>query len=89
MRRSTLVTLIAFAVLAAFLLYNTISSQRAECSVVIEFQGQRNSAVASGATPEAAAREAQTAACGPMASGMNEAIACGNARPVKKECRTL
>ena len=89
MRRSTIVTLVAFAVFAAFLLYSTLSSQRVECSVVVEFQGGRNSAVASGATPEAAEREARTAACGPMARGMNESIACSNTPPVQKQCRTL
>ena len=89
MRRSTVVTLIAFAVFAAILLYNTLSSQRVECSVVVEFQGRSNSAVASGATEEAAEREARTAACGPIASGMNESIACGNTPPVQKQCRTL
>ena len=89
MRRSTVVILLVFAVFAAFLLYNTLSSQRVECSVVVEFQGQRNSAVASGATAEAAEREARTAACGPMARGMNESIACSKSPPVQKQCRPL
>jgi hypothetical protein len=89
MRRSTIVTLLAFAVFVAILLYNTLSSQRVECSVAVEFQGRSNSAVASGANPAAAEREARTAACGPIASGMNESIACSNTPPVEKQCRTL
>ncbi len=89
MRRSTVVTLLALAAFAALLLYNTLSSQRVECRVLVEFDGQRNGAVASGATAEDAEREARTAACGPMAKGMNASIACSNAPPVEKECRPL
>ena len=89
MRRSTVVTLLALAAFAAILLYNTLRSQRAECRVLVEYDGQRNGAVASGATAEHAEREARTAACGPMARGMNASIACSNTPPVEKECRTL
>jgi hypothetical protein len=89
MRRSTVVTLLAVAAFAALLLYNTLTSQRAECRVVVEYAGQRNGATASGATPADAEREARTAACGPIARGMNESIACSNTPPAEKECRTL
>jgi hypothetical protein len=34
-------------------------------------------------------REAQTAACGPIAGGMNDVIACGRAQPVSRRCRML
>ncbi|MGH7516225.1 MAG: hypothetical protein ACREOC_01965 [Gemmatimonadales bacterium] len=89
MRRSTVVTLLALAAFAAILLYNTLRSQRAECRVLVAYDGRRNGAVASGATAEDAEREARTAACGPMARGMNASIACSNTPPVEKECRTL
>ncbi len=89
MRRSTLVALLALAAFAALLLYNTLTSQRAECRVLVEYDGRRNGAVASGATAEDAEREARTAACGPIARGMNASIACSNAPPIEKECRTL
>jgi hypothetical protein len=89
MRRSTVITLLALAAFAALLLYNTLASQRAECRVLVEFEGQRNAAVASGATAADAEREARTAACGPMAQGMNASIACSNTPPIEKQCRTL
>ena len=89
MRRGTIVTLLALAAFAAILLYNTLASQRAECRVLVEYDGQRNGATASGATAEDAEREARTAACGPMAKGMNASIACANSPPVERECRTL
>jgi hypothetical protein len=89
MRRGTVVTLLVLAAFAAILLYNTLASQRAECRVLVEYDGQRNGATASGATAADAEREARTAACGPMAKGMNASIACANSPPVERECRTL
>jgi hypothetical protein len=85
-RNVTLLVLIGFV---AFLLWSTLSSQRVECAVAVEFQGRPGSATASGASEEAAAREAQTAACGPITGGMNEAIACSRVQPVRRTCRTL
>ncbi len=46
MRRSTLLTLLAVAVFAAFLLYSTLTSQRAQCAVTVEYEGRRNDATA-------------------------------------------
>ena len=54
-----------------------------------EFQGRSNQATASGATPDEAERQARTTACGPIAHGMDETIACTNRPPVRRECRTL
>jgi ABC-type nickel/cobalt efflux system permease component RcnA len=84
--------LLAFAVVlafAAFLLWSTLKSQRVECSVTVEFQGGQNQATASAASEEDAIREAQTAACGPLAAGMDQSIACGKTPPRNRHCRTL
>jgi hypothetical protein len=89
MRRSTLLTLIAAAVFAAFLFYSTLASQRAECAVSVEYQGRTGHATASGATAREAEQQARTTACGPIAHGMNEAIACTSRPPIRRECRTL
>ena len=89
MRKSTLLTLLAAAAFAAFLFYSTLTSQRAECTVTVEFKGRTNQATASGATAQQAEQQARTTACGPIASGMDETIACTNRPPVKRECRTL
>ena len=85
-RNMTLLVLLGFV---AFLLWSTLSSQRAECTVAVEFRGRPGSATASGASEEAATREAQTAACGPISGGMNDAIACSRVVPVRRACRTL
>ena len=82
----TLVVVLGFV---ALLLWSTLSSQRVECTVAVEFRGRAGSATASAASEESAVREAQTAACGPITRGMDEVIACGNAPPVSRRCRTL
>jgi hypothetical protein len=73
----------------AFLLWSTLSSQRAECSVAVEYQGRQGTATASGGSEEDAMREALTAACGPLAGSMNDRIACSRIPPVSRHCRTL
>jgi hypothetical protein len=88
-RPGKLLTLLAVLAFAALLLYSTLSSQRAECTVTVAFDNAQNTATASGATEADASREAQTTACGPLAQGMNESIACGRIPPVSRRCRTL
>jgi len=87
--RGRYLSLLALLAFAAFLLWSTLSSQRVECSVEVAFAGGHNSATASAASESDATREAQTAACGPLASGMNESIACGRTPPVSRHCRSL
>ena len=83
--------LMLFVVLGfvAFLLWSTLSAQRVECMVTVEFDGRTGSGTASASSEQDAVREAQTAACGPIANGMNESIACGRIPPVSKQCRNL
>jgi len=89
MKRSTLITIAVAIAFGVMLLYSTLSSQNVECTVTIEYNGRTNSAAASGASEADALKEAQTTACGPITSGMNESIACGKAVPVAKSCRTI
>jgi len=87
--RMRTVTLLAIVGFVAFLLWSTLSSQHAECSVAVEFQGRQGSATASGSSEEDAIREAQTAACGPLTASMNDRIACSKVPPASRRCRTL
>lgn len=87
--RGRLLTLLVLLTFAGFLLWSTLSSQRVECTVTVAFNNARNSATASAASEADATREAQTAACGPLATGMNESIACGRIPPVSRQCRNL
>jgi hypothetical protein len=88
-QRGRLLTLLAVLAFGGFLLWSTLSSQRVECGVTVAFNNTRNSATASAATESDATREAQTAACGPIANGMNESIACSRIPPVSRQCRSL
>jgi hypothetical protein len=87
--RGKLFTLLAVLAFAAILLWSTLSSQHVQCTVTIAFAGTQGEASASAASEADAAREAQTAACGPLTSSMDERIACDRAPPVRRECRAL
>jgi hypothetical protein len=87
--RAGLVTALAIVAFIAFLLYATLEAQRVECTVSVDFEGERRTATASGASRESAIEQAQTAACGPLVQGMDESIACGRRPPTAVQCRTL
>ncbi|MEO5826516.1 MAG: hypothetical protein ABIR59_11565 [Gemmatimonadales bacterium] len=88
MRPKSLLTVAVVLAFVAFLAWSTLSAQKAECEVCVEFQGGRNCATASHDNEADAARSAQTTACGPLAKGMNDAIACENRPPVSRQCST-
>lgn len=88
-KRGKLLTLLVVVTFAGLLLWSTIASQRVECTVTVDFGGARNTATASAASESDATREAQTAACGPIAQGMDQSIACGRTVPVSRQCRGL
>ncbi len=87
--RGRLLTLLVLLAFGGFLFWSTLASQRVECTVTVEFANARNTATASAGSETEAAREAQTTACGPLARGMNESIACGRIPPVESQCRKL
>lgn len=87
MSKGSIIGIVAAAGFAGFLLYGTLESQAAECFVVVDFRGRIDSATASAASEEEAARQAQTTACGTISSGMDESIACGNVQPVRRVCQ--
>lgn len=70
----------------AFVVYNSIARVGHECRVCIEFNGRRDCRSAAGATEEEAKLAAQTTACGLLASGMDQSIACGRAVPETVQC---
>lgn len=87
MKRGTLIVLVIVGLFAGFLLWSTLSAQRVECEACVEFAGQRNCATATGASEKEAFQTAQMTACGPVAQGMNESIACQNRPAVVRQCR--
>ncbi|HXF95401.1 MAG TPA: hypothetical protein VNI61_04800 [Gemmatimonadales bacterium] len=87
MKRSTLYTIAVLAALAALFFFLTAGQAREECTVCMEFRGRTNCATASAPAREQAVETARSTACGPIASGMDETIACGNTPPATVQCR--
>jgi hypothetical protein len=71
-----------------FLWWSSLAAQRAECRVCVAYGGARNCATASADSNKSAARSAHSTACGTLAHGMNDAIACQNTPPLVEECKT-
>lgn len=86
MKRSTLYTLAAVLAVAALFFFMTTARAKVRCEVCVEFRGRTNCASAAGATEQAAREGAQTTACGPIASGMDEQIGCGRTPPASVQC---
>lgn len=87
MSRGRLFALIlAIGLLLGGLIYGSISSVQAECSLCVEYNGQRQCRTGSGADREGARDAAQRAACAVMASGMTATIACENQIPTNLQC---
>ena len=87
MKRSTLLTIAAIAAVLALFFFMTTARANQECNVCVEFQGRSNCATALGSTVGEATETAHRTACGPLARGMNESIACDNRAPVSVQCR--
>ncbi len=87
MKRSRVITLAVVVAVIALFFYMSTARANQECTVCVDFQGQSNCATAAGTTVAEATQTAQTTACGPVAHGMNETIACGNRAPVSVQCR--
>lgn len=88
MKPKTLITLAVILAFVALLTWSTLSAQKVTCNVCVEFNGGRNCAKASHSSAIEAERSAQTTACGPLAHGMNETIACENRPAVSKSCQS-
>jgi hypothetical protein len=87
--RARALTLLAVLGFVGLLLWTTLAAQRVECTATVEFRGARSTGTASAADSGDAAREARTAACGPVTASMDDRIACANTRPVIQRCRSL
>ena len=88
MKRSTLYSIAAAVGVAALFFFMTTARAKVKCRVCTEFRGRTNCASAVGATEQAAREGAQTTACGPIASGMDEQIGCGRTRPTQVQCES-
>jgi hypothetical protein len=83
-----MVTLVVIAAIAGLAIYSTTSQAGHRCQVCVTYHGHGNCASAAGPTEHDAREGAQTTACGTLASGMDESIACGRVQPDSVQCRT-
>ena len=88
MKRSTLLAIAAVIAVGLLFFYMTTAHADQECSVCVEFQGRSNCAAAVASTVGDATTTAHRTACGPIARGMNETIACENRAPTTVQCKT-
>ena len=88
MKRSTLYTIAVIAAIAALFFALTAGQASEECNVCMDFRGRYNCASASAPTQDEAIQTARSTACGPIATGMDETIACGNTQPATIQCHT-
>lgn len=88
MKRSTGITLAIIAIIIALFFYMSTARASEECTVCVSFNGRSNCATGAGSTAAEATRTAHETACGPVVSGMDQTIACGNQAPVSVQCRT-
>lgn len=87
--RGRVVTLAVILGFVALLAWSTLSSQKVECTVTVEYDGRQFTSTASAASEAEALTQARSTACGPLTGTMNDRIACDNRPPVTRQCRTL
>lgn len=81
-RKPVLLGILFLLVVVGVLLYSTLSLSQHRVEVCIEFKGAKACRTASGSTREFAQRTAISNACGLLASGVTDVIACQSTAPV-------
>ena len=77
---------LGISVVVGVLIFGSMRSVQAECSLCVEFNGQRQCRTGLGPTEDDARDAAQRAACAVMASGMAETINCSRVASVERQC---
>lgn len=86
MSRSTRATLVFLALFTGAVVVLSLRIPKVECEVCITFHGEQRCSRASAATEPEALQSATIAACGPIAGGMTDTIACQNTPPDRTSC---
>lgn len=87
-RTARWVTTAVVLLLMGYVVYGSMARVSHACEVCVEFDGRTRCARGAGASEDEARRGAQTAACGVLASGMDESIRCDNTPPKTARCET-
>ena len=88
MKQSTLYAVAAVLAIAALFFFMTTTRARVECRVCVDYHGQSNCATARASAQKGAIEGAQSTACGPVASGMDQQIECSRIAPASVQCRS-
>ena len=83
MRKPVLAGIFIIAVILAIMVYSSMSLAATRVEVCVEFKGVTTCKIARGATQDAAVRTAIDNACGAMASGVTDMLACTGRAPAK------
>ena len=87
MKPSTLYTIAVILAVAALFFFMTTARAKVECRVCMDYHGRTNCATARGQNQQGATEGAQSTACGPIASGMDQEIECSRMQPASVQCR--
>ena len=81
MSKPVIVGIIFIAVVLAVLLFSTMTLAKFRVEVCVTFNGRSDCRIASADTEEHALRTATTNACGLLASGVTDSLACEHSVP--------
>jgi hypothetical protein len=81
-KKKVLIGIVTAAAFIALLTYMSLGMRQHRVEVCVEFQGRKNCRTAAGPTKEQALRTATENACGLIASGMTDSMACSQTPPV-------
>jgi hypothetical protein len=82
-KKPVLVGILIVAVILGIMIYSSLSLTANRVEVCIAFKDQSRCKTASGATQEAAVRTATENACGEIAGGVTDTMACLRSEPTK------
>jgi hypothetical protein len=84
--RVGLFSLLAFALLGAFMAWQSMSLTEATCDVCMAYQGRSQCRTVSAATREQAREGAIVNACAFISSGVTDSMACQRGAPLSERC---
>jgi hypothetical protein len=83
MKKPVLIGLVIFLAIIGLIVYSTLTLGGQKVEVCMQFNGRQSCRTASGSTKELALRTATSNACGDIASGVTDSLACERSEPVK------
>ncbi len=85
-RKATVIITAVVLAIMGYVVVGSMTRVQVTCEICVEFNGGRRCTRGAGATPDEAKQGAQTAACGVLASGMDQTIRCQNTPPASATC---